>query len=198
LITTIKIWFPRFYTFQSILMLRDCLIICHPSTSLTPLSNQWTHYVVKLSYNYGVYEVSECHIRRLTGKASDLFSSGAWFESQSRHLLSWAKYWAVVGKFQDGNVKQATFKSIRIFSIQLFTGMMHHGTCRIRSSEIFKSYQLKRKSTDSAHNTETASTHIPTTSRYHQITGDWYDIYPSICPPDFMSKCSLVTLVFKC
>jgi hypothetical protein len=28
-------------------------------------------------------------------------------------------------------------------------------------------------------------------------TGDWDDICPSICPPDFMRKCSLVTLVFK-
>jgi hypothetical protein len=27
------------------------------------------------------------------------------------------------------------------------------------------------------------------TSRYHQTTGDW-DICPSICPPDFMCKCS--------
>jgi hypothetical protein len=74
---------------------------------------------------------------------------------------------------------------------------MHHGTCRIWSSgKIFKSHQLKRKSTDSAPNTGTTSTHIPTTSqftsRYHQTTGDWDDI----CPPDFMCKCSLVTLVF--
>jgi hypothetical protein len=40
----------------------------------------------------------------------------------------------------------------------------------------FKSHQLKKKSTDSACNTGTASTHIPTTSqftsRYHQTTGD--------------------------
>jgi hypothetical protein len=54
---------------------------------------------------------------------------------------------------------------------------MHHGMCRIRySDKIFKSHQLKRKSTDSAPNTGTASTHIPTTSqlisRYHQTTGD--------------------------
>jgi hypothetical protein len=25
----------------------------------------------------------------------------------------------------------------------------------------------------------------------HQTTGDWDDICPSICPPDFMCKCSL-------
>jgi hypothetical protein len=38
---------------------------------------------------------------------------------------------------------------------------------------------------------------IPTTSqftsRYHQTTVDWYDI----CPPDFICKCSLLTLVLK-
>jgi hypothetical protein len=35
---------------------------------------------------------------------------------------------------------------------------------------------------------------IPTTSqftsRYHQISGDWDDICPSICPLDFVCKCS--------
>jgi hypothetical protein len=36
----------------------------------------------------------------------------------------------------------------------------------------FKSHQLKWKSADSAPNTGTASTHIPTASRYHQTTGD--------------------------
>jgi hypothetical protein len=29
----------------------------------------------------------------------------------------------------------------------------------------------------------TVSAHIPTTSRYHQTTGDW-----DICPPHFMCK----------
>jgi hypothetical protein len=45
-----------------------------------------------------------------------------------------------------------------------------------------------------APNAGTASTHIPTTSRYHQTTGDW-DICPSICPPDLMCKCSLDIVV---
>jgi hypothetical protein len=61
------------------------------------------------------------------------------------------------------------------------------------SEKIFESHQLKRKSADSAPNEGPASTHIPTTSRYHETTGD----RGNICPPDFMSKCSLVTLVFK-
>jgi hypothetical protein len=51
------------------------------------------------------------------------------------------------------------------------------------------------KSKDSAPNTGTASTHIPTTSQftssYHQTTGDWDDICPSMCPPDLMCKCNL-------
>jgi hypothetical protein len=51
--------------------------------------------------------------------------------------------------------------------------LMHHGTCRMWSSDkIFKSHQLMRKSTDSAPNAGTASTLIPTTSRYHQTSGD--------------------------
>jgi hypothetical protein len=76
-------------------------------------------------------------------------------------------------------------------------------TCRIWSSdETFKSHQLRRKYTDSAPNTGTASTHIPTasqfTSRYHQTTGDWDDICPSTFPPDFMCKCSFRYSSFSC
>jgi hypothetical protein len=48
---------------------------------------------------------------------------------------------------------------------------------------------VKRKSADSAANTGPSSTHIPTTSRYHQTTGDSHDV----CAPDFFCKCSSVT-----
>jgi hypothetical protein len=64
---------------------------------------------------------------------------------------------------------------------QYHTYTMHHGTCQIWSSDkIFKSHQLKRESTDSAPNTGTASTHIPTTSHF---TSRWYKFwgYVAVC-----------------